>query len=62
VPTQIDYADYREVAGVKVPFRRTVSQTYMQMTVELTEMQPNVQVDAARFARPAPSATRRIGA
>ena len=61
VPTQIDYADYREVAGVKVPFRRIVSQTYMQMTVELTEMQPNVQIDAARFARPAPAVTRRIG-
>jgi hypothetical protein len=61
VPTQIDYADYREVAGVKVPFRRIVSQTYMQMTVELTEVQPNVQIDAARFARPAPAATRRIG-
>jgi len=56
VPTQIDYADYREVAGVKVPFRRTVSQTYMQMTVELTDVQPNVQIDAARFARPAPVA------
>ena len=55
VPTQIDYADYREVAGVKVPFRRIVSQTYMQMTVELTEMQPNVPIDAARFARPAPA-------
>ena len=56
VPTQIDYADYRDVAGVKVPFRRTVSQTYMQMTVELTDVQPNVPVDAARFARPAPVA------
>jgi hypothetical protein len=54
VPTQIDYSDYRDVAGVKVPFHRTVTQTYMQMTVELTEVQPNVQVDAARFAKPAP--------
>ena len=54
VPTQIDYADYREVAGVKVPFRRSVTQTYMQMTIELSEIQPNVQIDAARFARPAP--------
>lgn len=55
VPTQIDYADYREVAGVKMPFKRTVSQTYMQMTVELTDVQPNVPIDAARFARPAPA-------
>jgi hypothetical protein len=56
VPTQIDYADYRDVAGVKVPFRRIVTQTYMQMNVELTEVQPNVPVDAAKFARPAPVA------
>jgi hypothetical protein len=54
VPTQIDYADYREVAGVRIPFRRTVSQTYMQMIVELSEVQPNVPIDTARFARPAP--------
>jgi hypothetical protein len=55
VPTVIDYADYREVAGVKVPFKRTVSQTYMQMVVELSDMQANVQVDASRFNRPAPA-------
>ena len=54
VPTQVDYADYRDVAGVKVPFHRSVSQTYMQMNVDLTDVQPNVPVDAARFARPAP--------
>ena len=55
VPTQIDYADYRDVAGVRVPFRRTVSQTYMQMTIELSDVQPNVDIAAARFARPAPA-------
>ena len=54
VPTQVDYADYRDVAGVKVPFHRSVSQTYMQMNVDLTDVQPNVPVDAARFAKPAP--------
>ena len=56
VPTQIDYGDYREVAGVKMPFTWTVSQTYMQMTIKLTELRPNVPIDAARFARPAPAA------
>jgi len=54
VPTQIDFKDYRDVAGMKIPFARTVSQTYMQMTVELTDIQPGAQVDASRFARPAP--------
>ena len=55
VPTQIDYADYREVAGVRMPFRWTMSQTYMQMTVELSDVRPNVPIDAARFAKPAPA-------
>ncbi len=55
VPTQIDYSDFRDVAGVKIPFHRVVSQTYMQMTVELSDVQPNVRIDAARFARPAPA-------
>ena len=57
VPTQIDYADYRELpgVGVKVPFTRTMTQTYMQMTLQLTDIQPNAPIDAARFARPAPA-------
>ena len=54
VPTQVDFDDYRDVGGVKVPFKRTVTQTYMQMTIELTDIQPNVRVDDTRFARPAP--------
>ena len=54
VPTQIDYSDYREVAGIKMPFEWTVSQTYMQMTIKLNELQPNVPIEAARFSRPAP--------
>ena len=58
VPTQIDYSDFRDVAGVKIPFHRTVSQTFMQMNVELTDVQPNVPLDAAKFARPAPVAAR----
>jgi len=57
VPTQIDYADYRELPGlgVKVPFQRTLTQTYMQMTLQFTDIQPNVAIDAARFAKPAPA-------
>ena len=56
VPTQIDYADYRDVAGVKVPFKRTVSQTYMRMEIEVTDVQPNVTIDRKIFERPAPVA------
>jgi hypothetical protein len=58
-PTQIDYADYREVAGVKMPFRWTVSWLDGKENVELTEVQPNVPIDAAKFAKPAAPATGR---
>ena len=51
-PTQIDYADYREVAGVKMPFRWTVTWLSGRSTIELTEVQPNVRIDAAKFAKP----------
>jgi hypothetical protein len=53
IPTQVDYADYRDVAGVKVPFQRTVTQTYMQMKLELNDVQPNAAIAPAIFARPA---------
>jgi len=52
-PTQIDYADYREVAGVKMPFKWTVTWLDGRSIIQLTEMQPNASIDAARFAKPA---------
>ena len=54
VPTQIDYSDYRDVAGVKLPFRTEVTWTDGQNTIALTEVRPNAAVEAARFAKPAP--------
>jgi hypothetical protein len=54
IPTQIDYGDYREVAGVKMPFRWTVAWTDGRSTIELTSVEPNVAIDAAKFARPMP--------
>jgi hypothetical protein len=53
IPTLIDYADYREVAGVKMPFRWTVAWLDGRDSFELEQVQPNVAIDAARFARPA---------
>jgi photosynthetic reaction center cytochrome c subunit len=55
IPTQIDYADYREVAGIKMPFKITSTWTDGQATVELTDVQPNVNIDPAKFGRPAPA-------
>jgi len=58
VPTQIDFDDYREVAGVKVPFRWSFAWVSGRDVVELSEVKPNVAIDAARFAKPAPAVPR----
>jgi outer membrane lipoprotein-sorting protein len=53
-PTQIDYSDYRDVSGIKMPFRWTVTWLDGKENVELSEVQPNVPIDASKFAKPAP--------
>jgi outer membrane lipoprotein-sorting protein len=57
-PTKIDYSDYREVAGVKMPFRWTVAWVDGKETWQLNEVQPNVPIDAAKFVRPLPPAAK----
>jgi photosynthetic reaction center cytochrome c subunit len=51
-PTQVDYADYRDVGGVRMPHRVTVTWLDGKSTMELSEIQPNLSIDAAKFARP----------
>ena len=47
-----DYLEYRDVAGVKIPSRWTVSWVSGRSHFELTSAEPNVPVPAQRFARP----------
>lgn len=56
IPTQVDYSDYRLVpgTGVKMPFHWVVTWTDNQTTIQLTSVQPNAKIDAAKFAMPAP--------
>jgi hypothetical protein len=51
-PTQIDYADYREVDGVKVPFRWTLARVNGRFTIQIQEAKQNVDIDDAKFAKP----------
>jgi len=55
VPTQTDFSDYRDVMGVKMPFKWTTTWTNGQATTELSEIRLNAPIDAARLARPAPA-------
>ena len=52
MPTQIDYADYREVDGVKTPWRWTLARTNGRFTIQLKEVKNNVAIDDAKFAKP----------
>ncbi len=62
VPTQVDYSDYREVAGIKMPFHMVITWTDGQSNIELADFQPNVAIDPARFAKPAPAVVKPRGA
>jgi photosynthetic reaction center cytochrome c subunit len=52
MPTQIDYADYREAGGVKVPFRWTLARPGGRFTIQLSEVKENVPVDDSKFDKP----------
>jgi photosynthetic reaction center cytochrome c subunit len=52
IPTRVDYSDYREVAGVKMPFKWTATWLDGRQTFELTDVQPNTAIDAAKFGKP----------
>src|SRR6266566_76777 len=58
-PTQIDYADCRDVSGVKMPFRWTTTWTDGRSATELSQIQANAPIDAAKFAKPAAPASRK---
>jgi photosynthetic reaction center cytochrome c subunit len=51
-PTQIDYSDYREVVGVRMPYRVTVTWLDGKSATEFSDIQPNVPIEAARFVKP----------
>src|SRR6266581_2089748 len=44
-PTQIDYSDYRDANGVKVPFRWTLTRPGNRFVIQIEQVQQNVPVD-----------------
>jgi photosynthetic reaction center cytochrome c subunit len=54
LPTQIDYADYRDAEGVKVPYRWRLARPSGRFTIRVSELQQNVPIDDAKFVKPAP--------
>jgi photosynthetic reaction center cytochrome c subunit len=54
-PTQIDYSDYRDVAGVKLPFHWTSSTPTGRFTIQLESAQANIAIPESRFEKPQPN-------
>jgi photosynthetic reaction center cytochrome c subunit len=54
IPTQIDFADYRDVNGIKFPFRITFAWLDGRDSIVLSNITTNVAIAAAKFGRPAP--------
>ena len=54
VPTQLDFDDYRAVAGVKMPFKYAYSWLSGRDEFTITDVQPNVTIDPAKFGKPTP--------
>ncbi len=52
VPTQIDYSDYRPVAGVMMPYHWIYGWVSGREEYKITEYQPNAQIAPAKFAQP----------
>ena len=55
IPVQTDYSDYRDVNGLKMPFKYTMTWLDGRDNFEFTQIRSNATIEAARFAKPAPS-------
>jgi photosynthetic reaction center cytochrome c subunit len=53
VPTQVDFADYRDVDGVKFPFRLIFAWLGGRDAIQLNQIQMNVPIEDKKFGDPA---------
>jgi photosynthetic reaction center cytochrome c subunit len=52
-PTRIDYADYRETGGVKIPYRWTLARPNGLFTIKIDHVEQNIPIDQKLFLPPA---------
>jgi hypothetical protein len=48
-----ELSDYREVDGVKIPFKIRVSSAVQSFTITVTKVEHNTKIDDALFSKPA---------
>ena len=54
LPTQVDYADFRDADGAKIPYQWSISRPGNRFTIQVESVQQNVPVDDSKFAAPPP--------
>lgn len=54
VPTQIDFSDYRDINGIKLPYHLAYVWLDGRDSISLSEIKTNVKIDEDKFGRPAP--------
>jgi hypothetical protein len=54
-PYQIDYSDYRDVNGQKLPYQWIVTWTNGQSTWRVQQIQADLSIPDTRFSKPAPA-------
>jgi photosynthetic reaction center cytochrome c subunit len=52
-PTQVDFADYRDQHGTKIPFEWTIARPFSRFTMKVDSVELNAPVDPSKFAKPA---------
>ena len=48
-----EFLDYREVDGIKLPFRVVATSSVQNYTITITKVEHNVRVDESLFSKPA---------
>jgi len=59
LPTQVEFSDYRDVDGVKMPYRIAFIWLDGRDTIQLNEIRLNTPIDAAKFGKPTSLASKR---
>jgi hypothetical protein len=54
VPTRFDFADYREIGGVRKPYEWVRAWTNNRVVFKLKDVRLNAPIEASRFQRPVP--------
>ena len=58
LPTQVDYADFRDTDGVKIPYRWTLTRPNGSFTIRIEQVQQNVPIDEKLFVPPEEGPTK----